>query len=49
MTRLMRWKKHPKDYNHGRRGWIGGNRRYDRTRIGKGGWGARKNRTMGRA
>ena len=37
-------RKHRKDYNHGKSGWVGGNARYRRTKATVG-----HNRTMGRA
>lgn len=35
--------KHKKDGNHGKRGWVGGNPRYQRTKAKVG-----KNRSMGK-
>jgi hypothetical protein len=35
--------KHPKDGNHGKRGWVSGNPRYSRAKADQG-----KNKTMGK-
>lgn len=55
MKRNVRWTKHPDDYNHGRRGLVSGNGRYNRARLKKwldgkriGDLYPRKNVTMGR-
>lgn len=29
---MMKRRKHPKDYNHVKNGWVGGNPRYQRRR-----------------
>lgn len=39
----MKRPKHRKDGNHGKRGWVSGNPRYERKKAAIG-----KNRTMGR-
>jgi hypothetical protein len=39
----MKRRKHKKDKNNGRNGWVSGNPRYQRSKADRG-----KNRTMGR-
>lgn len=32
---MARFTKHPKDGNHGKRGWVSGNPRYSRAKLAK--------------
>ncbi len=43
MKKTNRVRKHRRDKNNGKNGWVGGNPRYDRRKATEG-----KNRSMGR-